>query len=659
MGLHDSAHAFEQWLLTLVASAFFFRLPDGFLPRVIVQDLTAAAVAAFHSPRTLSGDDYLRHLLRPIDDFARASAENVPLNMQQHLTADAPADPLDLRADMETTIPHVGTRPIFVYARDNGRYMPASRRMVHDERYDTVAVQMHKQNGTVDEGDDLPSAKDTPFTRDEIASNGFHVCKGRPMPGAIRVNNTASEFDGADDLATVRRRAARTHEIKDAYQHYAAWGVAEELKLPRASAASATDERFVIVDTVLSDFPRNSYSSDETKSLADLPSDWSRGKCDAPLIELRSGQMRGRFQTPRIGETDLKLAWYAEHLGKPGDHILLRCNDSDMLFLLLLHAERWLADGRVVFLDMMPQADKRLKHRYVCITELYRGLVEVAAKRWRNMPDIAVVLTFIALLSGSDYTQNRYYISAKAIVAAFERDEGWECLHDLVIGHIDVETPEENQVIWDAVFKGGVRPPSRQWPALVLMDEQVADKFVRLLYQDRIGQAFLMKEFNIPRSSRLSWAQIEVYTKKRFASNKTAARYTVPSERDHASEIRRIYCVILYWMNAHVGLGPFPDALTYISEDDASLWGWRNVPKYATTGAGLARTTLNSVEEALRSNASRKSVAEICETARKGFDATLLHPWVIAHTNYVADYACIWNALYAEWIDAVNCYASA
>lgn len=650
MGIRDAKHALETWLLSLIPQAFFYALPDLFFPHLIVQDMTAAEVSAFNAKRVLSGDDYIRHLARPIEDFGNApmgvNEANAPIDLTQYRSESAP-DALTLRADTETTIPRVGLRPLFVYARDNSAHMPQPRRMVHDERYATVAVNAAKNGDDDDEDAAALQATDMPFTLDEIRAQTLHVRKGRPMPG-IKSLDSENLPDGAMD---VRRRALRTPELRNAYQQYGAWELAREIKAhgdpeEKTTKMAPEDERFVLIDMVPSQFPEKEYLHGE---IADLPDEWAAGPCHAELVELRSGRRRGQVETLALGEADLKLAWYTEHLSRAGDHVLLRCNDSDMLFLLLLHADRWLESGRVVFLDMMPQADTRMKHRFICITELMRGLNDVAKTRWNGISNVSAVLAFLALTCGSDYTRSHYYIAAPAIIKAFDEQGGWRTLHTLFAHLADIATPSENLGIWAEHLPnhadGGIL-----WPSLPMLNESVADDFLRMLYQTRLGQAYIVKEYKVPANTRLSWHQVDAYSQKRWATAKTSSKYAVPSALDRSAEIRRIYWYILYWSNAHLGMGLFPNAITILPENSASVWGWDQCPKMVTGGSGLTRARLVDVDNAVRENSNNATIADVYGRFMEGWAKAVLQPWLVCHTNYVAGYECIWNVLVSEWI---------
>ena len=650
MGIHDDKHELESWFLQLASSAFFYALPDGFTPALIVHDMTAMMVAAFNSPKVLTGADYINHLARPITSFAlgdgaASSSDSIDYTQycseyeRTNLPANYPSL-ADLQAweyaDFQPKAFNA-ERALYILARDDSRHMPEQREMVHEKRYGNL------------------SEKDQPFTEQEIRNMGLHVCKHRPMPGLLTLN--VEELP--DNMSDVRRRAARTPAIREAYQQYGPWALCQQLcddeETGHRTVRPEDDTRFVLIDHMLTDFPAQQYEHGE---LLDMPRDWARGATNSQLLQLRSGRALGPLASPAVGETDLKFVWYIEHMSKPGDHILLRCNDSDMLYLMLLHMERWEASGRVIFLDCMPIAKERLHKRFVCLNLLARTLCTVSATRWPGLACPIQTIVSLALSCGSDYTRNHYYITARAIIEAFDgSDAGWKLLRNAFrIGRLETDASND----WIVEHLGG---SAVVWPVTYIMHEDSFDAFVRLLFQRRIGSAYLQKEAAVPVTKRLTWGELSFHNTKRYANLKTSDKYTIPTKRESDTHLRQILWVLHYWGNAHLGIGLFPSALSRVQlpddeEKEEAIWGWFKLPTSATEGTGTDRVISRAVYERIYGNTLDKRADDTFENVlldnARDKKTGKVAPHCVAHARRVAPSNAIWEPFAAEWINAVE-----
>jgi hypothetical protein len=700
MGIHDQQRALLDWLQRVAPHAFFYRLPDSFVPSVIVHDLTALMVAGFHSPSVKMGYDFVNYLHRPIGDFAQAASpelgapratceDDVSLDaiFRQYCAHwDGPGETPtnEMIRDQWTAqdfMPRVdAARALFIMTRDNPHHTPENRAMVHDERYES-------------------GARETPFTEDEIRRQGFHIRDERPMPGILSSDPEVNERDQRPSslISAIRRQAAATPAIREAYQTFGPWALAQMLLQPRGGAplAEGDDARFVMIDHVMSDFPEQQYMHGE---LMDLQPRWSRqGPVHMELVRVRSGHRLPPLEPVKLGESDLKMVWFAEHMADDGDHVLLRCNDSDVLFVLLLHMQRW-GRRRLVFIDTMPQADKRLRSRFVCLNILAEA---IGSGRHGSLPRslscAPFVVTFVALCCGSDYTRNHYYISASAILKAFE-DDGDVALLSSLIRVGEVHEDDRGHFGWDEERNEQV--PSDDWPVLVLLDYQAADRFWRSLFVRRMGGAEkLRKEFGIADVRTLAWAEIGQYNTRHFAKHKQADKYKVGDALEMEANIRQIHWTLMYWANAHLGCGLFPRALGTIAEfNEASLWGWIRGPAGATQGQGKERCltlaidqaafgprtafaaanarfqmlppSVKSLDHVLSKVATPAAAAALTKRQPEGEEeeeeeeeedaaATSTVRWHVCHALRVAPDSCIWNQVVAEWLIARGLASSA
>jgi len=669
MGIKD-AKVIEEWLARIASRAFFYALPDGFVPSLVMMDLSAQMVAAFFSASSRTGHDFVQYLMRPVYDFSKAerldaaAAEKLALRLTQYCTAyerehtpdECPTfDDIVERNEEQPESFQVKVRDdaLFVYTRDNSKHLPEVRSMVHSARYDGGK----------------------PYTEDELARSCFHVARNRPLPGY-------ASFDAEDQLPefrAIRQRAAETPLIRDAYQQFGPWAMLQEL-LGERPAGDAADRRRVCIDSVLADFPADTY---ETSELHQLPKHWAKGAQQMEVVHVMSGRHEGSFQSPPVGEADLKFVWFIEHLAPPGAHILIRCADSDMLYILLLHMERIVKRGCVVFLDTRGTSfsKDRYERRFICLNVLAQDLATYSAIYWPGLACPLQVVAFLAVLCGSDYTDNPYYVGTKKIIDTFA-STGWKVLKGL-IRVANVRDVPENAWIEQECLGAHLDAAQRAalcWPTLVHVEPAVAHTFLRTLYQQRVGAAYFANEFQVPEGTLLAYRELSVYSARFYEKRKDAAKYAVPSEEEAESKLRHTVWTLQYWNNAHLDVGLYPSSLTVVPEMGMPAWGWLRAPESATQGekrdrtlsAALLRggqTPLRAIEDVmarfdpafLRDQAHKEARRKDpkADLSKVVVPASKPPSLVICHSPVVVPYPTLWSLLLAEWIHLVVSNAEA
>ena len=572
MGIDDSAKALEGWLAGIAPAAFTWQLPADFRAALVVQDLSALLVAAFFRKSVRNGIDFVQQLSNAVREFTTASS-SPPIAS----TSDSVLRPSEeeieewRRVDPERFCYAVAKRCTFVLCKDDSRYVPYNRRMVHESRYASNAK----------------SKK--PYTEDELRHHSLHVCEHRAMPGFTA---DGQELDGA---TFIRSRAGATAVVRDAYQSYGTWALAASLDqhVPTFAQSNDSDDahRRVVIEPVRADFPHELYAHTE---LVDLPSDWARGGRYASItFDFKHGTREER-EPPAIGEADLKILWYLRAHSAPGDDVLVRCADSDVFFLLLLHMRHLVAGGaftRRVLLDVnVPNLSRKRYHRrFVCLNTLAETFCAHAAQQWPGLGCPLEVLCYLALSCGSDYTSRPYMVSPATIVDVFRRG-GWRVLANLVrVAEIEQEdTP---------VHASTDAHVDMSTPEILLVYEEAALKFLRLLYQKRLSST-LKTAYPLDSQQLLSWPELQHHT-RRAAMGKAPdkrERATVPTEAEACAEVRRLVWTLLYWSNGHQALGEFPTPHLDTEQGD-SLWGWLCRRRSRTVGHGMARTAAHTAAD--------------------------------------------------------------
>lgn len=558
MGINDPVKI-EDKLATVVApKAYGGQLPDGFSPSVVIYDANALQMAAFVSLSNRSARDYVHALARPVARFATAEvAEPAPTLVPRAPLTEEELTELRQKSpeffDLRTTTSHA----TLVYCRDDGRYVPRNREVLHEDRY----------------------AGRTTLTPEEVARNGYHVVDERPLPGCTL------SLELKDDASSVRSQAAITPAIKKAYQNYGMYALCEVIasttrEMSAEAMTLAPHRRRVLVDSTLTNFPLDAYRS---TPLHALPRDWDQGERLVRCFSISTDEHESSLPPPALGEADLKMIWYANALAKPGDDVLVCSNDSDLIFLFLLHAERFARRGVRVIIDTNSpnMMTKRYARRFVCINELHRSIERYAGRG----EDASATLVLLALFCGSDYTEHPFRVGTGTIVDQFfHTGSGRQFLLQEAASSRLVEWDEEEEEVQGL---GQLQ--------LYAVNTDVALEFMRTLYQGRINKATL-KRFHVPDGKDLSWNEIRRLMAVQ-AEGKDP-RLLVPPPAEILAEIRRAQWVLHYWANAHVARGAFPLCELEDPDTHASIWGWSLVPESMTEGKGSERrpTTAHPVE---------------------------------------------------------------
>jgi hypothetical protein len=670
MGIED-AKVLLQWLVKHMPTAFYFRLPPAFTPDLIVHEMSSLMMNAFHSPSVLSGRDFVNYLERPLIDISQAplaegggevERDLTAATWKQHCVAFDPAsapseDDLEVWTPQEFLPTVNGKRLIYVMTRDNNEHMPENRRMVHDHRYST-------------KGDRDPRR---PFTEAELKQHCFHIREDRPMPGVLNLD-AAQEGQPPmpDNWREVRQRAVHTPALRDAYQNYGMWAVGQRLKKQRILPVGTDDRITVLLDFVLGDFPAEIYNSRE---LHDLPKGWAhQGRKQLETIKLLSGQSLSPVEPPRMGEADLKIVWFIEHFASNEDHVLIRCNDSDVLYILLLHMERWRRQGRdkmQVFLDTMPMAKDRRHSRFIWLNRLADYLagrtqgaesLPVGFPRGSRAPLGSYLMSFVALCCGSDYTRKFHFITATKILDALDKKDGWALLTDLLnesfVINIDLTRKLYGSLGGYARGDGSM---------LLIMHYPAAVALFRLLFLMRMTENWL-KSNGVVLGRPLPWSELARLNKECHNKKATGDKFTLPSESELDVHLRQIHWTLLYWSNAHLSLGVFPSAVSLLEGSngrtlvETSLWGWLSVPGWATVDEGMNRTLRDRLDHAMHTTgAPLKQLLEHPlssevngDTAEDREEKKKQH---ICHARRVAPQEAIWAQLIGEWL--VGLYGAA
>lgn len=596
MGINDPCKL-EEALSKIAPRAYSGKLPNGVSPKVVLYDMNALQMAAFVSTSNRSARDYVNALGRPTIRFAMADVAppNPVLTPAPPMTTEEIAQLRQTQPDF-FDVSTVASHATLVYCRDDGRYMPRNRELLHEDRYLGRAT----------------------LTHEEVARGGYHVVDDRPLPGCTL------SLDLKEDASSIRSRAAITSSIKRAYQTYGTHalcqviGEAMQGMSPEMMAASVHRRR-VLVDSTLAHFPMSTYRS---TPLVDLEkTDWDKGERVVRCFSLSTDEHEGTLPPPALGEADLKMIWYASSLAKRGDDVLVCSSDSDLIFLFLLHAERFTRRGVRVFIDantynMKPE---RFTRRFIHVNELHRALERYSGGK----EDASATLVLLALFCGSDYTDHPYRVGTTTIVDYFfNSDAGMRLLSNEGVSLLNVDWDEEGE---ENDAADGLRKLQ-----LYAINVEEALEFMRGLYQCRITKATL-KRFHVPDGKDLSWAEIGRLLAVQAEGKKDAARLEMPPMAEILAEIRRVQWVLHYWGNAHVAHGPFPLCELEDPDTHASIWGWSLVPESKTQGVGSERrptTTRPSEYITAASNGSKLVVTRaLSVVAPQEAHAWLLTEW--------------------------------
>jgi len=395
---------------------------------------------------------------------------------------------------------------------------------------------------------------------------------------------------------------------------------------------------------VLENFPEN-YEQTE---LWQLPEHWAHQPSKTHIYNLNGADSTQTAKPLAVGEADRKIVWYIQNCANDYDEVLVRSNDSDILFILLVNMHLFRTKNgvwtRTVFLDMNTSNMKRdrLPRRFVCLNYLVEALEDKSNPEnpLAGIPNPCHVIAVIALLCGSDYTQNPYGFGAKKIMDQFElvckNKSVYGELYDLIrLGTMKVKLDPTDPIDMFN-WQKHLEPLN-----LVLLKEEALDTFMRRLYQTRLTQKTI-KKLSINTSFLLSWPKLSQYLHEQDQDKATAGSLHVPSEMERKGEMRRLMWTMTYWCNSHFNFGDFPKAEIEHPISGLSTWGWTRARKLITQDEGqdrfINKSNVDWKQERLMDYESR-----VNETHVK-------NPWVCCKNNHIVEFDAIWEVLAAEML---------
>lgn len=374
-----------------------------------------------------------------------------------------------------------------------------------------------------------------------------------------------------------------------------------------AEAAVFHERRRVVIDGVCENFDMETYS---LHPLSRMPPNVTKDALQrkrAVVIEPQTRRLISVTAPPAIGESDLKLVHNILTYSSPGDDVLIRNKDSDILYILLQNMHRFLVrdeDGcnhaeplvfnRRIFLDVWyPNVSlSRVERRFICVNRLYYGLMRHGVKRWGFEDTLAAegaidLFTGVAMMFGTDYNTGISGIGAAKIFATLENDTLMQRIAPSAITYFHAPPGIPTHA------------PPEFLPRLLIFN----DTFVRCFVGDVVIQAmtkanklrFLAK----PIESRYNWTELE-----KVKGTGKARSFAVPDWSEIRAIWRRISWAMNYTTNAPCAIGTFPspaaDLTAFGVTDSAknvtgsgnphsSLWGWSFAPQSQTNGSGKNR----------------------------------------------------------------------
>lgn len=641
MGIKDDQKIIEQWLASIAPKAFFYKLPKGVSLALIIQDLSALLVSAFLTTRSKTGFDFVQNLASPIVNFSKSAIvdpevtkidwRDGSLESKLHGATVPTIETMEewRKTDWDQFEAGVRDNARFVLTRDNPMHMPANRDLLHEERYRVT-----------------DNIRDQPFSEEELRQGGMHICMHRKMPGML----TDTEPHG--DINLLRQRANRTPLLRQAYQNYGPWALARQIReeCERIASMDKMKEhtRAVLIDSVIEDFPEN-Y---ENAELWDLPADWHRKPSKTHIYNL-DGSDSTRAGCLQIGEADRKIIWYIQNCSNVGDQVLVRSMDSDILFILLVNMHLFRDKSkpkapwtRTIFLDMnAPNMKKeRYERRFVCINLLIEALESKNPDNiMAGIANPAHVLTAVALMCGSDYTQNPYGLGAGKIFDVFQTVCKNKSVYD-DLSHLirlgDAEINDDAAHVETASF-----PEHVEHLSLAIMHMESYDCFLRRLYQSRLTKV-IIKKLSINTAVLLTWPKLEFYLKEMDKDKKDPTSYAIPNEMERLGDARRLMWVLHYWMNSHHDFGDFPAPDIDHPTLGGSIWGWVKCRKLLTKDDGQDRFINKTKIE----YTNKQFIEFEASRSVQHDEHSKSNPFVCSKDNNIVPFNNIWHCVAAEMI---------
>lgn len=281
----------------------------------------------------------------------------------------------------------------------------------------------------------------------------------------------------------------------------------------------------------------------------------------------------------RIGESDLKMVHYVMRETPVHGTALVRNNDSDVMWILLLNMPR--IYNRTIILDRGSpnMKESRRPFRFININKLYASLACHFFRGGLNrtpfvvteMHHSVVLAAFVAITMGSDYTSRPAKLHTTGIVEAMFGE------------HESVEPSA-----WPAGTAGPivVKHCGGACSRLITMDYDFVDM------RDVVA-AMYMRMANSPIRKRIltEWSACTP-GKHHFADvvyrlTQKAAR-PMPSFPEVDAHCRRVLWTINYMTNGMLGMGAIPSPFG-VERSSPGLWGWALVDPEFVEGSGMAR----------------------------------------------------------------------
>ena len=368
---------------------------------------------------------------------------------------------------------------------------------------------------------------------------------------------------------------------------------------------TGTQGRKVVIDQVTKRFDIDEYASRTVDNISEKF--YNDARNSARVFEFDVGkQMPKWLETPAIGESDLKMVYYILTHSKPGDDVLVRNSDSDVLYILLMNMHRFVDPEkktmtRRIFLDQNhPRlSEGRLKRRFVCLNELYERMAKHGQTHWdlreqHSAPihmTTASIFTSFALLLGSDYTERIERVGPTRLIKVLNDLNFMKMVTRHFQSIILYSLCEECMPPGALSEKGGARSTMTN-----LFFASVSSDFARIFTLECIIRSTsasvdrIMKTME-PRK-RYSWKDVKSAIDDVEKSKNVEKRYSMMEMDEIVSMWSRISWTLTYMGNAPLSIGAFPSPVA-ISDEGFSMWGWNLAKRRDTCGLGLARRIMS------------------------------------------------------------------
>lgn len=207
------------------------------------------------------------------------------------------------------------------------------------------------------------------------------------------------------------RTVSRRNEVLRLYGHALTEAkVREGLTVMLDDALAIDEDRFCETRShMLEDYEFYARPAYDQECLAAL---LTRHHMTQRLLVYEDGQFK-RHKATRIGEADLKVCWYIDMALY--QRYLIMSQDTDLIFILLLHCKRLLnSEGRLpdeleLWIDSQTPADAKVgrsrPYRFIDVKALYNGIVELFATEYPSVQHPIETYIFLCTVVKTDYTK--------------------------------------------------------------------------------------------------------------------------------------------------------------------------------------------------------------------------------------------------------------